>query len=156
MTIKNSTIDGGIWAIDCVNIDADVTIENNTNLTGGIRFDGDPDLAGTMIDRQYTVSTNTIIQNYAGGSCLSSHAIRNITASNNTMTAGAGAHGILLNGGKMLVDGGSIITSGPVGTSAIGLMPSAGGANAVLYADNVNPITGGILPSLQGYVKTHQ
>lgn len=153
VTIQNSTIDGGIWAIDCVNVDADVTIANNTNLTGGIRFDGDPYLAGNMIDRQYTVSGNTITQNYPGGGCLSSHAIRNITASNNTMTAGTGAHGILLNGGKMLVDGGSIVTSGPVGSTAIGLGASAGGANAVLYADNVNPITGLILPSLQGYVK---
>jgi hypothetical protein len=153
VTIKNSTINGGIWAIDCVDIDAEVTIENNSNLTGGIRLDGDPYLAGNMIDRQYTVSGNTITQNYPGGSCLGAHAIRNITASNNTMTAGTGAHGILLNGGKMLVDGGSIVTSGPVGSSAIGLGASAGGANAVLYADNVNPIAGGIIPSLQGYVK---
>jgi hypothetical protein len=107
-----------------------------------------------MIDRQYTVSNNTITQNSTGGSCLHSHAIRNISVSNNTMTApGAGSHGITLNGGKMLVNAGSIITAGPYICNAIGLGPSAGGANAVLYADQVNPITGGVVPSLQGYVK---
>ena len=56
-------------------------------------------------------------------------------------------------GGKMLVNAGSIITAGPYICNAIGLGPSAGGANAVLYADQVNPITGGVVPSLQGYVK---
>ncbi len=154
VTIKNSTINGGIWAISCADIDADVTIENNSNLTGGIRLDGDQDMVGAMIDRQYTVSNNTITQNNPGGCCLSSHAIRNITASNNSMTAGSGAHGIFLNGGKMLVNGGSIITCGPAdGCTAIGVGPSAVGANAVLYADAVSPITGSVLPSLQGYVK---
>ena len=107
-----------------------------------------------MIDRQYTVSNNTIFQNSADGSCLSSHAIRNISVSNNTMTApGAGSHGITLNGGRMNVSGGGIITAGPYVCNAIGLGPSAGGANAVLYADSVNPITGGVVPALQGYVK---
>lgn len=152
--IQDSTIDGNLWSIVCADIDADVTIENNTDLKGGIMLDGDPDETGVMISGQYIVRNNTITQNNSGGSCLSSHAIRDIVVDNNTMTASvAGAHGILLSGGKMQVNGGSINTMGPYISTAIGIGPSAGNANGILYANNVSPISGGIVPSEQGYVK---
>ena len=151
--IQDSTIDASLWSVVCSDIDADVTIKDNSDLKGGIFLNGDPGETGTMISRQYTVNNNTIIQNMAGGSCLSSHAIRNIAVNNNTMTAAAGAHGILLSGGKMTVNAGSINTMGPYISSAIGIGPSHGGANGILYADNVSPISGGIIPSEQGYIK---
>ncbi|MFV9645059.1 MAG: cadherin-like beta sandwich domain-containing protein, partial [Desulfobacterales bacterium] len=151
--IQDSTIDASLWSIVCSDIDADVTIQDNSDLKGGIFLNGDPGETGAMISRQYTVSNNTITQNMAGGSCLSSHAIHDISVNNNTMTAAAGAHGILLSGGKMIVNAGSINTMGPYISSAIGIGPSHGGANGILYAENVSPISGGVIPSEQGYVK---
>ena len=153
VTISDCTIDGGLWSIVCSGVDADVTIRD-CSLKGGMFIDGDPDLAGGMIDRQYTVKDNTVSQANSGGSCLHSHAIRNVQAENNIMTAtAAGAHGILISGGKMIVSGGKIITLGPYICNAIGTGPSAGGANSVVDASDIDPITGTVVTGPYGYVR---
>ena len=154
VTISNSTINADLWSIVCADVDGEVKIEGNSSLIGGIMLDGDSEMAGNMIGSPYTVQNNTITQNRAGGACLSSHAISNITVTGNNMTASTpGAHGITLSGGRMEVNGGKIITPGPYVSNAIGLGPSAGGANAILHAADVNPITGGVVPQNQGYVR---
>jgi hypothetical protein len=153
VTIGNCTIDANLWSIVCSAIDADVTISDCT-LKGGILIDGDPDLGGGMIDRQYAVKDNTISQTNSVGSCLHSHAIRNVQVENNVMTAmAAGAHGVLISGGKAVVTGGKIITLGPYICNAIGTGPSAGGANAIVEASNVDPISGTVVTGPYGYVR---
>ncbi len=152
--IRNSLINADLWSIVCAGIDADVTIENNSDLKGGIMLNGDPDEEGIMITRQYMVSGNTITQSQPGGACLFSHAIRNVTANANTMNAfAAGAHGVLLSGGKLQVNDGSINTLGSYFCQAIGIGPSAGGANGIVYAAGVSPISGGIVTGEKGWVK---
>ena len=154
VTIQNSTVNADLWSIVCSDIDADVTIENNSDLKGGIMLDGDPDQAGAMISPQYMVSNNTITQISSGGSCISSHAVRNVTVNNNDMEASvAGAHGILVSGGEITVTGGSIQTMGPYLCNAISIGPSAGNANGIVYASNINSISGGIITSEKGYVQ---
>lgn len=152
--IRNSLITGDLWSIVCAGIDADVTIENNSALNGGIMLNGDPDGEGIMITRQYMVTGNNITQSQPGGACLFSHAVRNVTANTNTMNAfAAGAHGILLSGGKLQVNDGSINTLGSYFCQAIGIGPSSGGANGIVYAAGVSPISGGIAPGEKGWVK---
>lgn len=152
VTIENCDLKGQYWSMALLDLDGDVTIRNNSNLTGGIMLDGDPEQAGNMISRQYTVSNNTITQSMAGGSCLSTHAIRNVLAQNNTMTASGGAHGVLVYGGKVIVRGGTVITSGPP-SQALGVAGSAGGSNGILYAEDIETVTGGVQTAKEGWVR---
>lgn len=150
VTIQNSRIESQTWAVVCDGLDADVTIKDNANLKGGIFLNGDPDGSGAMIDRAYVVSGNTITQSMAGGSCLASHAIRNVQAADNTMTASGGANGIMLSGGKMTVDGGTITA---MGGAALMTGPSAGGTTGFLDVRNLDGVSGFVIPAEQGYVK---
>ncbi len=129
-------------------------ISDNTKIRGGIFLDGDPDMAGQMIDKPYTVRGNTISHNTSGMSCVHSHAIRNLLIENTQITAtGSGACGVLVSGGKVTFRGGSIITSGPPASQAIGTGESAGGHNSIVYAEQVSMITGSVQTGPKGYIK---
>ncbi len=153
VTIQDSTIESQNWAIYCAGINAAVTIKDNANLTGGIFLNGDPDGTGVLIDQPHEVSANTITQTMAGGACLWSHSIRNVQVSGNTMTAAAGAHGIMVSGGKLVVDGGSIIAPGAYTSAALGAGPSSGGTVGFLDVSNMELISGAVNPGDDGYIK---
>lgn len=150
VTIQDSRIESQTWAVVCEGINAAVTIRDNDNLKGGIFLNGDPGETGAMIDQPCVVSGNTITQSMAGGSCLASHAIRHVQTANNTLTATGGANGIMLSGGKMTVDGGSITA---MGGAALMTGPSAGGTTGFLDVRNLDPVSGFVFPAEQGYVK---
>ena len=88
-----------------------------------------------------------------GGACLWSNGIRSVEVSNNTMSAAAGAHGIMANGGKLTINGGTISTMGPYISTALGVGPSSGGATGYLDVTDMSTISGSVIPSEQGYIK---
>jgi hypothetical protein len=154
VTIENSQITSDQWAIVLRDVDGAVIIRDNQNIEGGIFLDGDPDVAGTMIDKQYTLSANTISHSTPGMSCIQTHAIHDVLIENTDMTAtGDYANGVLVSGGRVTIKKGSILTSGPEKCQAIGVGESAGGHTGIVYAEELSLITGAVQTGPQGYIK---
>jgi hypothetical protein len=154
VTIENSQIKSDQWAIVLRDVDGAVIIRDNTEIVGGISLDGDPDATGNMIDKQYTVSGNTISHSYPGMSCVQTHAIHDFLNENTDKTAtGDSAHGVHVNGGKVPIQKGSIMTPGPEKSHAIGVGESAGGNNGIVYAEDLTIITGAVQTGPKGYIK---
>lgn len=154
VTIENSTIKSSQASIVLNSVNGTVTIRNNAELAGGVFINGDPDSSGQMIDHACTITGNTISHNTPGMSCIHTHAIRDVLITDNDMTAlGFATHGVHINGGKAIIRGGSIITSGPETCQAIGVGESAGGHNGIVYAEGVEPITGAVQTGPKGYVR---
>ena len=154
VTIENSQIKSDQWAIVLRDVDGAVIIRDNKNIEGGIFLDGDPDAAGNMINKQYTVSGNTISHSYPGMSCIQTHAIHDVLIENTDMTAtGDYANGVHVSGGKVTIKKGSILTPGPEKSYAIGVGESAGGHNGIVYAEDLTMITGAVQTGPKGYIK---
>jgi len=154
VTIENCTLDGQVWSIGVMDVNGDVTIQNNPSLKGGIYLDADPDGAGNFINRQYTITNNTVSQSASGGACLATKAIGSVLAANNTMVAtGFATHGVLVYGGRVTVRGGTVITPGPPGSQALGVTGSTGGQNGILTAESIETISGTVQTSKQGWVR---
>lgn len=153
VTLENSRIKSDQWAVVLRDVDGAVIIRDNQNIQGGIFLDGDPDAAGNMIDKQYTVSENTISHSYPGMSCIQTHAIHDLLIENTDMTAtGDYAHGVHVSGGRVTIKEGSILTSGPEKSQAIGVGESAGGHNGIVYAQDLTTITGAVQTGPKGYI----
>ncbi|MBN1383223.1 MAG: cadherin-like beta sandwich domain-containing protein [Deltaproteobacteria bacterium] len=154
VTIENSTIKSNVASIVLHDVNGAVTIKDNPELVGGISLNGDPDSAKVIIDKTYTITGNNISHTTPGMSCIHTHAIQNVLIADNDMTAlGFATHGVHVNGGRVTIRRGSIITSGPDFCQAIGVGESAGGHNGIVYAEEVEPITGAVQTGKQGYVK---
>ena len=154
VTIENSQIRSDQWAIVLRDVDGAVTIRDNPEIKGGISLDGDPETAGNMIYKQYTVTGNTISHSYPGMSCIQTHAIHDVLIADTDMTAtGEGTHGVQVSGGKVIIQRGSIVTPGPEASQAIGVGESAGGHNGIVYAEEVSIITGVVQTGPKGYIK---
>lgn len=154
VTIENSTIKSSQASIVCNDVDGAVTIRNNSELVGGVYLNGDPNSEGVMIDKTYTITNNTISHSVPGMSCIHTHAVRDVQIIDNDLSAmGFGGHGVHVNGGKAIIRGGTIITSGPMTSQAIGVGESAGGHNGIVYAEGVEIITGAVQTGPKGYVR---